>query len=132
MDPQETRDEGWARSPSLKDDINKETSVMDRTHGPLGLQRLPDLTIGQRRVGDFFEGHIAGPERIGAKSPCACVLSPNSKLQTRCSGADREGILSERLKAKSCFPVSAFTIHCCSHSIVDNCNFIAIECSLTI
>lgn len=75
MDPQETRDEGWARSPSLKDDINKETSVMDRTHGPLGLQRLPDLTIGQRRVGDFFERHIAGPQRIGAKSHLVRVLS---------------------------------------------------------
>jgi hypothetical protein len=43
QDPQETRDEGWARS--LKDDINTETAVMDRTHGPLGLQRLPDLTV---------------------------------------------------------------------------------------
>jgi hypothetical protein len=39
----------------LRDDINKETAVMGHTHGPLDLQRLPDLTIGQRRVGDFFE-----------------------------------------------------------------------------
>ncbi len=41
---QETRDEAWARS--LKDDINKETTAAGSTHGPLGLQRLPDLTNG--------------------------------------------------------------------------------------
>jgi hypothetical protein len=94
---------------------------------------LEDLTIGQRRVGDFFERHIQRQAQRGlGRTVTLCVCSANSKLQTRCSGADREGILSERLKAKSCFPVSAFTIHCCSHSIIDNCNFIAIECSLTI
>ena len=30
----------------LKGDINNETSVMGRTYGHLGLQRLTDLTIG--------------------------------------------------------------------------------------
>ena len=28
----------------LKDDISKETTVTGHTHGPLGMQRLPDLT----------------------------------------------------------------------------------------
>ena len=32
----------------FKDDINKETAVMGRTHGPLGLQRLTFLTESPR------------------------------------------------------------------------------------
>ncbi len=70
--PRNTRDEGWARS--LKDDINNETTAGGSTHGPLGLQRLSDLTIGQRRVGDFFDRHCRSREDRGEESPCACVF----------------------------------------------------------
>ena len=41
-DPEETRYGGLDKE--LKDDINKETTAAVSTHGPLGLQRLPDLT----------------------------------------------------------------------------------------
>ena len=58
----------------FKDDINKETAVMDRTHGPLGLPRLTDLTIGQRRVGDFFDRHYSPREDRG-EDPPLCVRS---------------------------------------------------------
>jgi hypothetical protein len=87
----------------FKDDINKETTVMDRTHGPLGFPRLTDLTIGQRRVGDFFDRHYSPREDRG-EDPPLCVCFPNSKIQTRCSGVDREGILSELLKGEESFP----------------------------
>jgi hypothetical protein len=35
----------WGKE--LKDDINKGTAVMGRTHGHLGLQRLPVLTVSE-------------------------------------------------------------------------------------
>jgi hypothetical protein len=88
---------------------------MDRTHGPLDLQSLPDLTIGSEGLVISLSGTLQAQRGPGRRATLS-VRSPNSKLQTRCSDADQEGILSERLKGEE--PFSYFLRLVVSHALL--------------